>query len=81
MLSGRIMSDLVADRIERALKRIEVAAAAQSQVRTKLENRNATLRTRIESALVDLDALIARERELEAQLAGDDENAADEEQG
>nr|WP_315384269.1 hypothetical protein [uncultured Sphingomonas sp.] len=75
------MSDLVADRIERALKRIEVAAAAQSQVRTKLENRNATLRTRIESALVDLDALIAREHELEAQLAGDDENAADEEQG
>lgn len=81
MLSGRIMSDLVADRIERALKRIEVAAAAQSQVRTKLETRNATLRTRIESALVDLDALIARERELEAQLAGDEENAADEEQG
>ncbi|SFK10865.1 hypothetical protein SAMN03159338_3240 [Sphingomonas sp. NFR04] len=75
------MSDLVADRIERALKRIEVAAAAQSQVRTKLETRNATLRTRIESALVDLDALIARERELEAQLAGDEENAADEEQG
>lgn len=80
MLSGRIMSDLVADRIERALKRIEVAAAAQSQARAQLETRNAMLRARIESALVDLDALIARERELEAQLAGDDTDTAEEEQ-
>lgn len=76
MLSGRIMSDPVADRIERALKRIEVAAAVQAQARARLEARNATLRARIESALVDLDALIGRERALEAQLAGD-EDAAD----
>lgn len=71
MLSGKTMSDPVADRIERALKRIDVAAAAQTRARARLETRNATLRARIESALVDLDALIARERELEAQLAGD----------
>ncbi len=70
------MSDPVADRIERALKRIEVAAAVQAQARARLEARNATLRARIESALVDLDALIGRERALEAQLAGD-EDAAD----
>ncbi|RSV34219.1 hypothetical protein CA233_21230 [Sphingomonas sp. ABOLD] len=80
MLSGTTMSDPVADRIERALKRIEVAAAAQTQARARLETRNATLRARIESALVDLDALIARERELEAQLAGD-EGDVQEEQG
>ncbi len=81
MLSGTTMSDPVADRIERALKRIEVAAAAQTQARARLETRNATLRARIESALVDLDALIVRERELEAQLAGDDAEKAYEEQG
>jgi hypothetical protein len=76
------MSDPVADRIARALKRIEVAAAAQTQVRARLETRNARLRARIESALVELDALIARERELEAQLAGDDAEAdSEEEQG
>ncbi|WP_313538447.1 hypothetical protein [Sphingomonas sp.] len=75
------MSDPVADRIARALKRIEVAAAAQTQVRARLETRNARLRARIESALVDLDALIVRERELEAQLAGDDADTAEEEQG
>ncbi len=81
MLSGTTMSDPVADRIERALKRIEVAAAAQTQARARLETRNARLRARIESALVELDALIARERELEAQLAGDDAGTAEEEQG
>ncbi len=75
------MSDPVADRIERALNRIEVAATAQTQTRARLETRNATLRARIESALVELDALIARERELEAQLAGDDADTAEEEQG
>jgi hypothetical protein len=75
------MSDPVADRIERALKRIEVAAPAQAQARARLEARNATLRIRIESALVDLDALIVRERALEAQLAGDDADTAEEEQG
>lgn len=75
------MSDPVADRIERALKRIEVAATAQTQARARLETRNARLRARIESALVELDALIARERELETQLAGDDADTAEEEQG
>ena len=75
------MSDPAADRIERALKRIEVAATTQTQARAKLETRNAALRARIESALVDLDALIARERELEAQLAGEDADTAEEEQG
>ncbi|NLS29108.1 hypothetical protein S2M10_41280 [Sphingomonas sp. S2M10] len=69
MLSGIIMSDQVADRIERALKRIEVAAASQALVRTRLEARNEALRARIESAIVDLDALIAGEREAEADAA------------
>jgi len=76
MLSGGIMSDLVSDRIERALKRIEVAAASQALVRTRLEARNEALRARIESAIVELDALIAVEREAEAEVAapGDEED-------
>ncbi len=72
------MSDLVSDRIERALKRIEVAAASQALVRTRLEARNEALRARIESAIGELDALIAIEREVEAEAEaaapGDEED-------
>lgn len=63
MLSGIIMSDQVVDRIARALERIERAAAAGAEARARLERRNAMLRSRIESAIDDLDALIAQEAE------------------
>ncbi len=63
MLSGMTMSDQVVDRIERALKRIERAAASNADGRARLQRRNTTLRTRIESAIGDLDALIALETE------------------
>lgn len=61
MLSGFPMSDQVVDRIARALERIERAATAGTEARVRLERRNGTLRTRIESAIADLDAMIADE--------------------
>lgn len=61
MLSDTIMSDQVVDRIARALERIERAAAAGAEARARLERRNGALRARIESAIADLDALIADE--------------------
>lgn len=77
MLSGFIMSDQVVDRIARALERIERAAMAGAEARVQLERRNATLRSRIESAIEDLDALIALEAENaqpdEADVEGDEE--------
>ncbi|OAN57368.1 hypothetical protein A7X12_07280 [Sphingomonas sp. TDK1] len=78
MLSDETMSDLVADRIERALKRIEVAAATQAHAHNRLEERNALLRSRIESAIFELDALIAQERdaEHEPEPTGDEEDEA-----
>ncbi len=75
MLSGWIMSDLVADRIERALQRIETAAQAKAFATARLERRNALLRGRIESAIADLDALIAREAENAQPEPADDEDA------
>lgn len=76
MLSGKTMSDLVSDRIERALKRIEVAATAHARLRARLETRHETLRGRIESAIADLDVLIAGERDAEtdADKVGDEED-------
>jgi tRNA threonylcarbamoyladenosine modification (KEOPS) complex Pcc1 subunit len=68
------MSDQVADRIERALKRIEVAAASQARSRAGLARRNEMLRMRIESAIADLDVLIARETENEIPMADDAED-------
>ncbi|AJP71889.1 hypothetical protein [Sphingomonas hengshuiensis] len=56
------MSDTSADRIERALARIEAAAAARAFSTERLARRHATLRARIEDAVTTLDALIARER-------------------
>ncbi|WP_240610291.1 hypothetical protein [Sphingomonas pokkalii] len=55
------MPDLVADRIERALARIEAAAAKRAYAAAQLERRHAQLRGRIETAIADLDDLIARE--------------------
>jgi hypothetical protein len=74
MLSGATMSDLVADRIERALKRIEAAAASQAHAKARLERRNETLRGRIESAIGELDVLIERENENALPVAGDAED-------
>ncbi len=75
MLSGFIMSDQVVDRIERALKRIERAAAAGAEARARLENRNRALRARIESAIADLDMMIAQEAE--NAVSGDESDALD----
>ena len=49
------------DRIERALARIEAAAAARAYAAERLSRRHATLRARIENAVASLDTLIARE--------------------
>lgn len=75
MLSGFIMSDQVVDRIERALKRIERAAAAGAEARARLEHRNRALRARIESAIADLDMMIAQEAE--NAVSGDESDALD----
>lgn len=77
MLSGWRMSEQIADRIERALQRIETAARATAFATARLERRNALLRGRIESAIVDLDALIAREAEGAAPEAAADIDAED----
>ncbi|MEI9849952.1 MAG: hypothetical protein WDN24_02660 [Sphingomonas sp.] len=55
------MADTSSDRIERALARIEAAAAARAFASERLARRHAQLRTRIEEAVTSLDALIARE--------------------
>lgn len=57
-----MVSDTSADRIEKALARIEAASAARAYNSERLAQRHATLRTRIEDAITTLDALIARER-------------------
>lgn len=51
-----------ADRIEKALARIEVAGAKRSYDLDRLQLRHTRLRGRIEDAMASLDALIARER-------------------
>ncbi|KTF67836.1 hypothetical protein ATB93_16390 [Sphingomonas sp. WG] len=71
MLSDLMMSDLVADRIERALARIEAAAAKRAYAAAQLERRHARLRGRIETAIADLDELIARENEAEPEAGAD----------
>lgn len=54
------LSESVA-RIERALQRIEAAAAARAFDNEQLARRNRVLRTRIEEAIASLDSLIAQE--------------------
>ena len=49
------------DRIERALARIEAAAAARDTARLALQRRHETLRTRMGEAIAAIDALIERE--------------------
>ncbi len=49
------------DRIERALTRIEAAAARRAFDAERLEHRHAALRGRVEEAIAALDALIERE--------------------
>ena len=51
------------DRIERALTRIEAAAARRAFDAERLEHRHAALRSKVEGAIVALDALIAQEGE------------------
>lgn len=63
MLSGIPMSDQQVDRIARALERIERAAAAGAEARARLDRRNGALRARIETAIADLDRMIAQEAE------------------
>lgn len=56
------MADAPPDRIEKALARIEAAAAARAYSVERLSRRHAVLREKIEDAVASLDALIARER-------------------
>ncbi len=51
------------DRIDRALARIETAAAARDTNTAALVRRHETLRTRMAEAVSALDAVIARESE------------------
>jgi hypothetical protein len=55
------MAESPEDRIEKALARIETAAAARAYATARLSRRHAKLRARIEEAVGSLDALIARE--------------------
>lgn len=59
------MSDQIADRIERALTRIEHAAARRAGETAHLARRHARLRDRVETAIAELDALIAQELGIE----------------
>jgi hypothetical protein len=52
------------DRIDRALARIEAAAAARTAANTALTRRHETLRTRMAEAVAALDAVIARESDI-----------------
>lgn len=52
-----------AERIEKALSRIEAASAAGAFSIEQLRNRNMKLRSQIEDAISSLDALISREPE------------------
>jgi len=56
------MADTPNDRIERALARIEAAAASRAYNVERLTRRHALLRERIEDAVASIDALIAREQ-------------------
>lgn len=56
------MADTAQDRIEKALARIEAAAAARAYSVERLTHRHAALREKIEDAVASLDALIAREK-------------------
>ena len=49
------------DRIERALARIEAAAAARDTARLALQKRHETLRLRMGEAIAAIDSLIERE--------------------
>lgn len=60
-LSLFLMAGSSSDRIEKALARIEAAAAARAFTTAKLVRRHTLLRERIEDAVTSLDALIARE--------------------
>jgi hypothetical protein len=55
------MADTPTDRIERALARIEAAAAARAYGSARLAQRHAALRERIQDAVTALDALIERQ--------------------
>jgi hypothetical protein len=57
-----VMADTATDRIERALARIEAAAAARAWSVERLAHRHTALREKIEDAVASLDALIAREK-------------------
>ena len=54
-------SDIASARIERALARIEAAAAMQATSYADLARRHATLREHVGAALASLDSLIAAE--------------------
>ncbi len=49
-------------RIEKALARIEAAAAARSYNAERLARRHTVLREKVEAAVASLDALIANEK-------------------
>lgn len=55
------MAETPTDRIERALARIEAAAAARAYSSARLAQRHAALRERIQDAVTSLDALIERQ--------------------
>ncbi len=67
------MSENPADRIERALARIEAAAAERAYATERLARRHAVLRDRVQDALAALDHLIAEDRQAAA-IASDEQD-------
>jgi hypothetical protein len=55
------------ERIERALARIETAAARRAFDAERLERRHAAMRGRVEAAIAALDTLIAQESDAEGE--------------
>lgn len=55
--------EIASDRIERALARIEAAAAVVSRDRARLDDRHTALRAQIGAAIAQLDSLIAAQRD------------------
>ena len=66
-IPGSVMPETAADRIEQALARIEAAATTRTQAEHRLRQRHARLRGKVEDALASMDALLAREPDVQDQ--------------
>lgn len=71
------MSENPADRIERALARIEAAAAERAYATERLARRHAVLRDRVQDALAALDQLIAEDKQAAALTPDEDDDLPD----